>query len=166
MDDIISEIGPLKIACVRGLPTEGAFVASMTRALGADLPVQVGHTVQASGAWTLCLGPSEWLVVAQGETDPAASLRGRLSGFAAVIDLSAAYAGFALRAPHAERLLRKGCALDLHPTVFLRRRCARTLLARVPVVLLRRDADDEFWVLAAASYAMWLGDWFADAQRG
>lgn len=166
MDDTVTEIGPLRIACVRGLTTDDTFVASMTRAFGTELPVQVGHAAPVGDAWILCLGPSEWLVIAEGGANPATLLHGRLGGFAAVIDMSVAYAGFALRGPNAERLLRKGCALDLHPTAFPARRCARTQLARVPVVLLRRAAGDEFWVLASSSYAGWLGEWFDDAQLG
>lgn len=166
MDDTVREIGPLRIACVRGLPTDAAFTAAMRRVLGAELPLRVGQATEAHGAWTLCVGPSEWLVLAEGDMDPTASLRGQLRGFAAVIDVSVAYTGFALRGLRAERLLRKGCALDLDPAVFLPRRCARTVFARVPVILLRRSDDDEFWILASASYAGWLSEWFADAQLG
>jgi len=58
-------------------------------------------------------------------------------------------------------LLAGACSLDLHPCVFSPGRCARTLLAQVPALIMTTDVPNVFRILADASFNDHLRAWFA-----
>ena len=119
----------------------------------------------ATDLGVLWLGPDEWLVVAPDARR--AELEHRLGAavagaHATVVDVSAQRTVLDLAGRAAPDVLRKGCALDLHPRAFAAGRCASTELARCAVVLWQRDAE-RYWVLVRASFAEHLALWLADA---
>ena len=59
-------------------------------------------------------------------------------------------------------MLARGCALDLHPSVFPPGRCAQTLVARAQVILYRPD-EHTFRLLVRPSFADYLRAWLRDA---
>jgi sarcosine oxidase subunit gamma len=117
-------------------------------------PVEPNTAVEVDGRLVLWLGPDEWLVLGATESDfPAA---------AAAVDVSANRVAFELTGADAPEILAQGCSLDLDPTVFTPSRCAQTLLARVPVILLRQG--EETWlVLPRPSFAPYVRRWLEDA---
>ncbi len=126
------------------------------QALGFDLPESPNTFTGSQAFW---LGPRRWLLV--GVADKARQVE--IAG-CRIADVTDGYAVFTLRGAAARDLLAQGCSLDLHPRIFGPERCARTLLARVPV-LLHRDAAG--WRLFAdASYRAYLRQWFAAAAAG
>jgi sarcosine oxidase subunit gamma len=109
------------------------------------------NTVLGDALW---LGPDEWLV-----------LGGRESDFAdanAAVDVSANRVCLELAGSGAAGVLARGCALDLHPSVFPPGRCAQTLVARAQVILWRVDAET-FRLLVRPSFADHLRAWLRDA---
>lgn len=58
----VAELPPALRLSLRVKP---AHRATLSQALGLDLPVRVGARTAANGAEALCLGPDEWLIVAQ-----------------------------------------------------------------------------------------------------
>jgi heterotetrameric sarcosine oxidase gamma subunit len=126
-----------------------------------EIDVQVGlrgeppmapNTVAGDAIW---LGPDEWLVLGGREQDyPDAE---------AAVDLSANRVCFELSGPGAADVLARGCALDLHQSVFPPGRCAQTLVARVQVILYRTD-EHGFRLLVRPSFADYLLTWFRDAM--
>jgi sarcosine oxidase subunit gamma len=114
-------------------------------------PPMAPNTVLGEALW---LGPDEWLV-----------LGGRESDFAdanAAVDVSANRVCLELAGPGAAGVLARGCALDLHPSVFPPGRCAQTLVARAQVILWRVDAET-FRLLVRPSFADHLRAWLRDA---
>jgi sarcosine oxidase subunit gamma len=58
-------------------------------------------------------------------------------------------------------VLARGCALDLHRSIFPPGRCAQTLVARAQVILYR--TEDAFRLLVRPSFADYLRAWLTDA---
>ena len=127
----------------------------------AEVPFLTQLAVRAKKleADSLALGPDEWLVV--GPPDTAAELTARLDSVESIVDVSAARTTIAVDGGRARDLLAHGCALDLDPRVFPVGRCAQTLLAHVPVIVVATETG--FRVMVRASYARHLAQWLADA---
>jgi sarcosine oxidase subunit gamma len=77
---------------------------------------------------------------------------------AAVLDRSHGFVSIRIAGPAAKHVLAKGCALDLHPAVFVVGDCAVTQIAQVRVHL-RLVAEDNFLLLSPRSYAENLLTW-------
>lgn len=113
-------------------------------------PPMAPNTVLGDAIW---LGPDEWLV-----------LGGREEEYAdrpAAVDVSANRVCLELSGDSAADVLARGCALDLHASVFPPGRCAQTLVARAQVILWR--TDDAFRLLVRPSFADYLRAWLRDA---
>jgi sarcosine oxidase subunit gamma len=117
-------------------------------------PVEPNTTADLDGRLVLWLGPDEWLVIGGTEGD--------FPHAAASVDVSANRVAFALTGADAPEVLAQGCSLDLDPAVFTAGRCAQTLLARAPVILVRPD-DDTWLVLPRPSFAPYVRAWLEDA---
>ena len=117
-------------------------------------PTAPGTAAAVGGRTVLWLGPDEWLVLGGAEQD--------YPGAAATVDVSANRVCFELSGMEGEDVLAQGCSLDLHPAVFAPGRCAQTLLARVQVILFRRELD-RWWILVRPSFAPYLRAWLEDA---
>jgi sarcosine oxidase subunit gamma len=83
----------------------------------------------------------------------------------AAVDVSGQRVSLTLRGQHVRDVLAKGCALDLHRTVFRPGSSAQTTLGRAGVALLAGDGPDEFTVLVRQSFAGYLADWLIDAAE-
>ncbi len=84
-------------------------------------------------------------------------------GARAAVDVSANRVCLELEGSDAAEVLARGCALDLHPSVFPPGSCAQTLFARAQVILYRTD-EHVFRMLVRPSYADYLRAWFRDAM--
>jgi sarcosine oxidase subunit gamma len=115
-------------------------------------PPMAPNTVAGDALW---LGPDEWLVLGGREDDYPDAW--------AAVDVSANRVCLELAGEGAADVLARGCALDLHTSVFPPGRCAQTLLARAQVILYRID-EDTFRLLVRPSFADYLGAWFRDAM--
>jgi sarcosine oxidase, subunit gamma len=114
----------------------------------------------------LALGPTEWWVVS--DRIEGGTLRGELERHAgweavAVVDLSCAIKGIRLEGSAVQRVLAKGCGLDLDPSHFAPGRCTRTRLAQLAVVVDCTDPEPCFDMYVARSYFKWLHAWLVDA---
>ncbi len=116
-------------------------------------PPMAPNTVVGDAIW---LGPDEWLVLGGREEDYA--------GMPAAVDVSANRICLELSGDGAADVLARGCALDLHPSVFPPGRCAQTLVARAQVILYR--TEDAFRLLVRPSFADYLRAWLRDAGAG
>jgi sarcosine oxidase subunit gamma len=143
-----------------------AAAAAAGRALDTPLPTAPGTAHAGAGVEVLWMGPDEWLVVAP---DGAAArlthaLEQALAGaHATAVDVSAQRTAVELAGDRARDVLRKGCALDLHPRAFAAGRCAQTLLARAGVILHQRTDEPSYRVFVRASFAEYLAEWLLDA---
>ena len=139
--------------------------ASGVQVRGAALPTTPNTWLPAGDGRLVWLGPDEWLITSPG-TAPEA-LEGELAGVlrpvgGVAVDVSAQRIGLRFGGPRARQVLAKGCAIDLHPRVFVPGSSAQTTLGQAGVVLLALDGG-EFAVLVRSSFAGYLATWLLDA---
>ena len=109
------------------------------------------------------LGPDEWLLCApEGAAPTFAALEGRHHS---LVDVSHAYAGFAIEGDAARLVLAAGCPLDLAATVFSVGSATRTLLGKAEIVLWRLDAAPAFRVECARTFAPYVQAFLQEAAR-
>ena len=123
------------------------------------------NTVGGDGPRVACLAPGEWALFSASEhiADRLGSACGaRLRHLA---DVSAGRRLWRMEGPRRRDLLAKGCSLDTHRRVFGPGRCAQTLLAHIPVLVLSIADGEAFEVVADVSLAGYLRAWLADAAR-
>ena len=115
------------------------------------------------------LGPDEWLVTGTALTGPEleARLREALSSHGgAAVDVSGQRTTLRLRGSHSRDVLGKGCAIDLHPSVFGGGAAAQTTLGQTGVILLAVDGGGaDYRILVRSSFARYLADWLLDAAE-
>ena len=85
------------------------------------------------------------------------------STFRAIIDMSSAWTHFSIEGPNAVAVLRKGCAVDLHPRMFPAGACAATGLARLRVALWRPASECSYHLLVGRSHALSLWSWLIES---
>jgi sarcosine oxidase subunit gamma len=143
-----------------------AFLDPMEGLSGLRLPVEPNRYTENSQAIALWLGPDEWLLVVPWGTEQAVAKTLRQAGrdhFFAITDISHGYTTVNISGPGAIDTLRKGCSLDLHPSVFRSDHCAQTLLAKAGVVIRRVDGPPSFDLIVRRSFTEYLVLWLQDA---
>lgn len=135
--------------------------------LGAPWPRETGAISSGGRADILCIGPTDWLVIA---TDPNSKavhqqLEAAFEGstFRAT-NVSQALARVEVQSPEVRAFLIMGCALDLDPSRFPPGRCARTRFAALPTVLCCTSPTN-FECIVTSSYCDYLLSWLADAAE-
>ena len=133
---------------------------------GVPLPLMPNRVASMGPLRTLWLGPDEFLVTAPRGLAP--DLTGRLHRAvarrsAAIVDLSASRAILEIAGPRARTLLQKGCGIDLHPRVFGPGHCARTVFAKLPVIIDQLSSAPAYRLFVHRSAARWLAEWLIDA---
>lgn len=111
------------------------------------------------------LAPDEYLLLC--EAGQEANLTSQLmldlgKVHAAVNNVTDALCAISLRGSAVRRVLAKGCALDLHPSVFTAGMCAQTMLSHAAVTLIAGE-DNRFMVICRTSFAAYTHDWLMDA---
>ena len=143
-------------------PSNAAVLDSVHGALALKLPLAPGKTSAHPDRAALWLGPDQWLIVAPPGT--AASLVQALGDAVSAVDVSDLRAELELAGPRAVDVLRKGCAIDLHPRAFAAGDCALTMLGRVRVALRQIDDRPGYRLLVERSVALYLWDSLTDAM--
>jgi sarcosine oxidase, subunit gamma len=150
---------------LRVSPRETEALRSVAGALGATLPL-ANSWVATAEAHLLWQAWDEWLIITPDgrETRMALRLLDALGDVhCAITDVTDLREGFEIAGSHAPDVLRKGCAVDLHPRVFTAGACVQTALARVRVTLRHIDAAPTYEVLVERSFAGYLAAWLDDA---
>ena len=153
---------------VRGDGSDPRFLRAVAGAAGVSPPLAACTSVSGLLASMLWLGPDEWLLVSetQAASDLAAGLDRALAALhVAVTDVSDGFIVYALRGSNARAVLAKGCPLDLHPRAFAPAQCARSLLAKAPVLVHLRADGPVFELYVPGSYAHYAWMWLLAAAR-
>ncbi len=145
-------------------PSDAAACDAAALALGFCLPLVPNAAAGTTARRALWMGPDQWLVVTQADEMPCvvaalATLR------ASVVDVSDLRAVFQLTGPRSADVLRKGCAIDLHPRVFGPDALALTALARVRAIVHQLDRASTYDIYVERSIAGYLQGWLTDAMR-
>ncbi|MHC8509916.1 MAG: sarcosine oxidase subunit gamma [Rhodospirillales bacterium] len=161
-------------AGLRGDVGDAAFCAAVKKALGAEPPAGAHQTAGpadlTNGVRILWLGPDEWLCAGHpdSELDPAGALSAALTGLhAAAWDISGSRTVIWLSGPNARDVLAKGCALDLHPSVFQPGHviAGHVALAHAEIDYVQDGPEGEpvFELYVHRSFAEYLWTWLEDA---
>lgn len=140
-------------------PADSGALRAARSLFGLDLPLTPCSAHIAGKNRALWSGPDQWLLVCERSVDAAAVIAG-----GAVVDVSDLRAIFELEGPRAVDVLRKGCAVDLHPREFGPGRYALTALARVRAGILQLDTAPRYEIYVERSYAEYLWAWLTDAM--
>jgi sarcosine oxidase subunit gamma len=149
---------------IQSWDSEALAPATVNDVFGVAWPQKTG-TVASGRVDIICLGPTDWLVLA---ADPDAT--SWLHQFDALFQGSAFWATNVSQAliriqtegPEVRDLLAKGCSIDLHPPLFPPGRSARTRFAGMPVIV-RCVRDSTFELIVTLSYADYFLSWLDDA---
>ena len=153
------------MADLRVDPT-GPAAAAVAAYLDVALPTAPSTYVESESVTAIWLGPDEWLITSPFRTpeELETGLREAVSGEGSVVDVSAQRTTLRLRGEHVRDLLSGGCAIDLHPRVFLRGAAAQTLLGQAGVVLMALDdTGTHYQLVVRSSFAGYLTSWLLDA---
>lgn len=153
------------MADLRVDPT-GPAAAAVAAYLDVALPTAPSTYAESETATAIWLGPDEWLITSPFRTpeELETGLREAVSGEGSVVDVSAQRTTLRLRGEHVRDLLAGGCAIDLHPRVFLRGAAAQTLLGQAGVVLMALDdTGTHYQIVVRSSFAGYVTSWLLDA---
>jgi sarcosine oxidase subunit gamma len=159
--DLTIDESAVELSILRLRSPNAAVQAALTQAFDAPWP-SAPNSVAGDEFRVAWLGPGQWALFGPpGEIADRveAACRGRLHHLA---DVSSGYRLWILTGAAAPRLINSGCSLDLHPRVFGEGRCARSVLAQIPILLIRRP--DGLDLLAESSLAHYLRSWLARAR--
>ena len=151
---------------LRGDPVDPGFVAGVVGSVGLEPPLTPNTSRSEAACTILWLGPDAWLIEIPAEAEHAVAkeLEKSLSDLhASVAVVGAGSVTWSLAGSNARDVLAKGMTLDLDPERFRAGSCARSLLARVPVLLHRPGYALVYEVTVARSYAEHARDWLEDA---
>ena len=149
-------------------PADPDALAAAHQVLGLQLPLTPNTTTAGGDLLAIWLGPDEWLLLTEHHQSDSlvTNLQAALTGhFASVVDTSAGQTVIRLSGPSALDVLARGCALDLHPSVFPPGACAQTLLARAQALLIAVDATPTFDIIVRRSFTPYVAAWLKDSAH-
>ena len=137
----------------------------MSRHFGTALPEGANSFSVSGDRRALWLGPDESLLICadQDAAELHRTLITQLSGqhFQLTL-LSDALTVYELDGPYVREILAKGCALDLHGSVFRPGQCAQSSLERTAVTLMC-EAVNSFRLICRTSFSDYVETWLKDA---
>ncbi len=154
---------PAASASRLSLRARESAVPALSEALGLALPTSPKSSVTSGLRSALWLGPDEWLLIDQGESDLMVALAG-VSGLFSATDISHRNTAIIVSGAGAEAALNAGCPQDLSLASFPVGGCSRTIFGKAEVVLLR-TGDDTFRVECWRSFATYVGGLLQEAAE-
>ncbi len=149
-------------------PADAEALVAAQQVLGLQLPLIPNTKAAGQELSAIWLGPDEWLLLAEHDQSEALvnDLQATLTDHvASIVDISAGQTVIRLSDPSALDVLARGCALDLHPSVFPPGACAQTMLARAQALLIAVDATPTFDIVVRRSFAPYVAAWLQDSAR-
>jgi sarcosine oxidase subunit gamma len=160
----VSEIPGVRVSILRLPDASKAVLKAVAAALGAAPPIAPNHAIGGEPR-LLWLAPDEWAIVSRRQDPQVAARLARACEGALhhLADLMEGWTAFTIEGDAARGLIARGCSLDLHPRAFAPDRCARTLMAQVPVLIERPSGGAGFVLYVDRSLAAHMRDWLAGA---
>jgi len=147
----------------------GPGARAAAEVLGVELPTAASTFAKNGETTVIWQGPDEWLVTGTPLAGPELEARLREAVAAhggAAVDVSGQRTTLRLSGVHSRDVLAKGCALDLHPSVFRDGAAAETTLGQAGVILLAvNGSGDDYRIVVRSSFARYLADWLLDAAE-
>ena len=155
----IRHLGKLNIRCTSKTRD---MVSKLTQC---NLSLQPNQSDSKAGRIALCLGPDEYLILAERGSEIQLEKTLNSSNIIkqiAVTNVSDALCALSLSGKKARDLLAKGCPIDLHPDSFSKNQSAQCDLALANVILICLE-EDAFICICRTSFAEYVLDWCLDA---
>lgn len=156
----IAVLAPAERISLRA-PTESR--TALSQALGLDLPDRPRTSARVGGRRAMWLGPDEWLVIDEDGSDLIAACAG-VAALHSAVGISHRNVAIAVTGPGAEATVSAGCPQDLALVSFPVGACARTVLGKIEVVLLR-TGEQAFRVECWRSFSDYALTFLEDAAR-
>lgn len=115
-------------------------VSALSEALALALPQKPKTSASNGQRVALWLGPDEWLVIDEADSDLIGQAA-RSGALHAATDVSHRNTAILVNGPGAALALNSGCPLDLSLKAFPVGACARTLFGKIEIVLLRTGEE-------------------------
>jgi len=137
-------------------------LAKAKKITGWEIPAQVGASFITDKIMIVCLGPDEWMIIAQ--TDQTESIVTKLrqldeSITASIAEVSHRNMAFIIEGNDAARLLSVGCPLDVSLSAFPVGKVTRTIFENAQIMIIRTQ-DHVFHVESWRSFAPYLWTFF------
>lgn len=147
------------VGVLRVCRDDAAAGTDLGRSFGIIWPVQP-NSMSGGDLRVAWLAPDSWAIFApprEVEARIKAACADRLFSY---VDVSAGRSLWRIAGAKAPELVSAACSIDVHPRVFGAGRCAQSLFAQVPALIMRGDDEATFEVLADASFDGHLAEWF------
>lgn len=136
----------------------------LAKAIGFALPTTPNASSAKDGMTALCLGPDEWIVIGE-DGQRVGDRLAKASGIVfSGVDISHRNTAIHIEGDKAEAALNSGCPRDLSLAAFPVGACARTVLAKAEVILLR-ETPTRFRVECWRSFSDYVWNYLADAAK-
>ena len=138
-------------------------LAGIKKSSGLKFPTKTGKTHMSQAQITLCLGPDEWLVIADPkENNKLKRVCAKIEKdyVVSITDISHRNVGFEITGRNTVPALNVGCPLDLSLDAFPIGKTTRTVFESVTIILTRTGVNDfnmECW----RSFAPYIRDFFS-----
>ncbi len=170
-DALSIEVIPMRsVVNLRGNSADQSLVNDVQRAIGIELPLIPNHWHGDDRIAAIWHGPDEWLLVApDGEAEDienAIRESRPMDPWLSLVDASHNYTALLLSGSRTRDLVAKGCALDLHSSVFCAGDCAQTILAKSRVLLRAVDRENSIELWVRNSFAGYTAAWLLNSCRG
>ena len=140
-----------------------ADLAVVKKLSGLKFPSKIGKTDISEGRFILCLGPDEWLIIAEPKEKAKLDkvfVKIEKSYVVSITDISHRNVGFEVMGTKAVKTINVGCPLDLSLHAFPVGKATRTVFESTSIVL-TRTGEDSFNIECWRSFAPYLRDFFA-----
>jgi len=156
----LHDVGLINFRCADDLKDQ------LKRVFHLSAPTVPNSMISRGMRRVLWLGPDEMLLIfeQQKEAELCRLFEEVYQGkhYAATV-ISDALQLYYLEGIETRNLLAKGCALDLHKSVFAQGQCAQSLLAHAGLTL-ACEAEDKFLLICRASFSNYVETWLKDAS--
>ena len=165
----LEELPSLCHCIIRLQPDDKKTKTKFRRSFGSDVPTDPNTFLISNDILVAWLGPDEWIVLSQlfNSNDVMEKLIEVVADqFATWVDVTNAQTVIRVTGPKAVELLNRGISYDLHPSVFLAGSCIQTVMARIPVTVLKQESDVQcIDLIVKRSFADYLWSWLIDAGQ-
>lgn len=125
---------------------EADYEAALGRVFGASWP----NAANSISNGIVLIEPRAWLVLGRSATFVRACAASALAGLHHVADIGPAKRMWRIRGEGASEVLMRGAALDFER--FPAASAAQTVLAQIPVLIMRRGREESFEIIADSAY--------------
>jgi heterotetrameric sarcosine oxidase gamma subunit len=161
----------MRLGCqlnLRGDTSDEHFMTGAKTVLGVALATAPGTYQYNSDTAVYWLGPNEWLITSAKEAlELEASLRSKLEGHIAIVDVSGGQTLVNLRGDGVRTLLKKASVYDFYSwtdAVPGAGRCAQTTFAKATAIVANRT-DGSFDMIIRRSFSDYIAQWLLDAGQ-